>query len=518
MMKRAKIKGEFEMKKTKIINSALYIFLFALVFYIIRCAPMMADDYIFFWRNADTIKAAFSESLHYGNGRLIGNALTFFFVHYQTAMDIERTVCVSLLIILLPKIVVKSDSKKNFFYTVLSAVLVLGMCPLIFSGVISWASGCHNYVPPVLLSVICLLIVKSDEKNTFTKILSFVSLAVLGFASQLFLELSTLVQIVFVGFLIVFYFKTNKKKLPKVAVWFVSLIAGGALMFIIPKVFEPSGFADISTYREVHLGSVSEMISAVSRTTLDALYIFDKNEILFAFMAVLTLLMLRKYKDMWKSRVAFFIFNFVAYAALVFIMTSCVVNKYSVFTKLYIVNELTLVAAALALLLTFFVTALHVPSCKEKMLVIVCFIFAAVSVGPMLIVSPFSSRCMFMCYIFLSVAVIAILRYMLEDVPDEKIKKLTGVCTLVFVALSICLAVEFTDVYWLDTQQVNYVAAKAQEKPSEIEICNYDSSYINSGKLWALSYRYYNEEPFDIKFKETPFAEWYENRQAEGWF
>ncbi len=506
------------MKKAKIINSALYIFLFALVFYIIRCAPMLADDYIFLSRNADTIKAAISESLHYGNGRLIGNALTFFFVNYQTAMDIERTVCISLLIILLPRVVVKSNSKKNFFYTVLSAVLVLGMCPSIFAGVISWASGCHNYAPPVLLTVICFLIVKSDEKNTFGKILSFISLVVLGFASQLFLELSTLVHIFFVGFLIAFYIKTNKNKLPKAIVWLASLIAGGALMFIIPKMFEPSGLADISTYRGVHLGSVSEIISTVSQTLLDALYIFDKNEILFAFMAVLTLLMLRKYKDMWKSRVAFFAFNFLAYAAPAFIMTSCFVTKYSIYTKFAIVNELALAAATLAVILTFFVTALHIPSCKEKTIVIVCFIFAVISVGPMLVVSPFSSRCMFMCYILISVAVIAVLKCMLEEVPDEKIEKITKAFTLVLAALSICLVIEFTDVHWLDTQQVNYVAAKTQEKPSEIEIFNYDSNYINSGKLWAFSYRYYNEKPFDIKFKETPFDEWYANRQAEGWF
>lgn len=511
-------KGARVFQKTTVMIAALYLFIFALTFYIVRCSPLLTDDYIFLSSNADSLKSAMYEALHYGNGRLLGNFLSLFFVNYQTIMDVERSLIMTLLIILLPKVMKSTRKENGFLYTAVSAVLVLGMCPLIFSEVFSWASGFHNYVPPVLLLLIGFLLVDIEEKSTSKRAMSCIVIFIIGVSSQLFLELSSLVNICLTGFLIVYYYFNNKKKLPKTVVWFVSTVVGGAIMFVIPKHFKSSGLVSGEGYRNIHLSSIKDVISSVLNNTYEALYILSRCEIILICAAALTLLILRKQKSQWKSTTAYVVCYGAIAATAFFFFINCVVGKYTSYTKFEIVNSLISATAVLGFLVSFFATVLHLPKGREKKVIIISTILAVFSVGPMLVVTPFGNRCMFMSYIFIAIDVMFMLDLIIKELPEKRIKSASCISVLALLSLACCLAVAFTDIYWMDTQQINYIESKVKEKPAEIEILNFESDYVYTDRTWGFAYCYYNEKQFDIVFKDLPFEEWYANRQAEGWF
>lgn len=512
------IKKSFFFRKSAMITAVLYLFLFALIFYIIRCAPFLTDDYIFLARNTTLIKDAASESLHYGNGRFLGNFLSLFLVQHQFIIDIERALVLTLLIILLPRVLDEKDIRRRLLNVVVSSILLLGMSPLIFSEVFSWASGFHNYVPPVLLSVVCFLLVGYEEKNICYNIISSIFIFIFGVAAQLFLELSTIVNIFFTVFLICYYYFSKRKKLLKSIVWFISTLIGGIIMFIIPKVFKASELVNVDEYRKIHLGSFSDIISAVFDNTYQALYVLSKCDLIIVLLAILTFFALKKYKEFWKSQILFRICLIGSVFTAFFFLIKCVVNNYTVYTKFEMVSIFISIAAFLGFFIEYIIVIFHLPKSREKTRIVIFSIFSVFSVCPILIVSPFGNRCLFLSYIFIVLISISFLNLITKDESLEKMIQICKAAVLSLTALAVCLTIIFSDIYWLDIQQIAYIEHKMEEKPSEIEVLNFESDYIYTGRAWGYAYCYYNKEQFDVRFKDLSFEEWYKNRQAEGWY
>lgn len=506
------------MKKTKVLMSVMYISLFALIFYIMKCSPIMCDDYTFLFHSEGTIKSALYESLHYGNGRFLGNFITAFLVHYQLPLHIINAGILTLLIVLIPKITSNSDDNKILLYTITSAVIILGVCPLIFSEVFAWESGFNNYVPPVLLAVVCFLLVQREENSKFKKIISYSLIIIFGISAQLFVELNTVVIICFIAFLILYYFITDKKKLPKTCTWFVSSIIGGAIMFIIPKVFEPSGIVDVANYRKLHIGSVSDLLQTAFKNAYDAMYYFSKNEVLFLILSVLLLIILKKEKESWKSKILFSVCKTGIIVASALFIFNGIISRYLVYTKYATTNDMLMYISTFVVVAVLIAVALHLSERKTKIRLIVCVAFAVFSVCPMMLVSPFSSRCLLICYIFLSIAAVLLLNYLAKDLSYDSIKKISKSGALILCGLACFLIVVFSDINWMCTQQTKYTELKLKEKPSEIEIMTMDNDYIHFNMTWEYACNYYNEKPNDIKYNEISFAEWYAHRQAEGWY
>lgn len=506
------------MKKTKIMTSAVHIFLFALIFFIMKCAPLISDDYIFLMHCGGTIKSALNESLHYGNGRLLGNFFTAFFVHYQTAFNIIRSLIITLLIILIPKLIKSTDETKNLLYTIVSAVLVLGTSAPMFSEIFAWESGFSNYVPPIVLAIICFLLLGREEKSKFTKILSYSLIVVLGISAQLFVELNTVVVICFIACLIVYYFITDKKKLPKAFTWFASSIIGGAAMFAIPKMFEPTGVVDVSKYRTIHLQSVRDLLKRVLINVRTTMRIALKSEILIVAIIVLAFVFFKLYKDKWKSNKLFTISYILTIAASSLLLFNSFIRKYVTYIKFEKKAEYLLFAAIAGVVLMAAIAVLHMPKCRAKFIFIASVALAIFSVCPMLIVSPFGPRCLLIAYVLIVFAVIVILDYLIKDCPEKTIKHISEGSSMVLAAIAVTLVMIFIDINLVCTQNIKYVEEKVEEKQTTIETVYLDNEYVhldnNGFHLWHY---YYIKEPGDIEFENMPYSDWRSNRRDEGW-
>lgn len=512
-------KRMFKMKKTKIMTSAVHIFLFVLIFFIMKCAPLISDDYIFIVHSTGTIKSALDVALHYGNGRLLGNFFTAFLVHYQTVFNIIRSLIITLLIILIPKLVKSTDETKNLLYTIVSAGLVLGTSAPIFSEVFSWESGFGNYVPPIVLAIICFLLLEREEKSKLTKIISYALIFILGISAQLFVELNTAVVVCFIAVLIVYYFITDKKKLPKACTWFASSIIGGAIMYAVPKMFEHAGLVDVPNYRTIHLHSVRDLLTSIHMNSRDVMRQVQKSEVMLAVIVVLTFVFLKVYKDKWKYSKLFSISYVLTTGASLFLLFNLFLRKYLTFIKFGRINDWVLHAAIAEIFVMIVIAILHMPKCRAKYIFMASVALAVFSVCPMLIVSPFGPRCMLIAYVVMAFAVITLLDYLIKDCSKETIKRIIKGSSLAFAAIAVTLVVIFMDINWVCSLNIKFVEEKMKDKPDKIEVIDLENEYVHLDvDRFHLKHYYYDKEPGDIEFKYLSYSDWCQNRGKEGWF
>lgn len=172
----------------------------------------------------ETIPELFNQTLNYGNGRLIGNAIAIFFSHGDL---IQYFYFLEVFMLALFAICIEKILKiKNIKTTVIASVII--MIPDFFKEIVSWMCCVANYFFPICLLTISVAIIidnknYSKSKNAFLSALVFI----IGFSEQLFVEHNTIVNILVALVLIVFYKIVN----PKSICLLISNILGSIIMF-----------------------------------------------------------------------------------------------------------------------------------------------------------------------------------------------------------------------------------------------------------------------------------------------
>lgn len=226
---------------------------FCLCLFLFWQVPLFSDDFEF----ADLVRTkSFSEViyyiLYYGNGRLLGNIFSIFMVNSGVISAFIKAFTVVGIIALLPR-VLRIHTSMAFL---LSLLLVLGVAPQIFAQVFIWTSGFANYILSVFISLLGAYLVQTETKNWSKKVL----LGAIGFIGQLFVEHSTIINLlVSAGLASWFHFRKKENQRNAAMCWFAGCAIGAVTMFLLPSIFYVEGNRT-EGYRDVHFDSLLDMV------------------------------------------------------------------------------------------------------------------------------------------------------------------------------------------------------------------------------------------------------------------
>ena len=143
---------------------------------------------------------------------------------------------------------------------------------------------------------------------------------------------------------------------------------------------------------------------------------------------------------------------------------------------------------------------------KVKVRLFICIVFCIASVVPMLIVTPFAERNVFLSYIFLISFIISALDYVLIELNIKITYKLTTIICVLMVIGIICLDHIFVNVKKYSDMRETYIVESMERKDTRIDIFELPSRYMFS--TYLMNQYYYYQKRGDIEFILMNYQEW----------
>lgn len=485
------------MKKLKDLKNIYFlipvIFLFLLCLFI----PYASDDWA--WGSSEGIERL--SNLFYGyNGRIVGNML----IIILSKSFILKTIIMFLVLVgifLLIKFILEEKGIKNNFYFLISLILFLLMPNILFRQTVGWVSGFANYVFStftILLSIylfICLFKNKIKENKKY-----IIAFLFLGLINSLVVEHVTIYNCIFAGGVLLYTFR-KKYNFKRISVfYFIGSIVGALLMFLNPVYFDSN-----LSYKTVNSGNM--IVNSINQYK-DIFYpeLFSNFMLLYIIISIILILIyLMNKKEL--SNKYLILKNISLFILIAFPIYNYLISIYPKF-KLFL-NEYTGYFNSLfSLLFVFSIISLVsiLIKNKEKRNLILFFIISIIFVSlPLLIVSPVTSRCFFIDYIFLIIIILLLISYYFEikniKIDNEKQK----ILLLIFIIFALFYTAIFGKIFVKFVNREIYISSQIKEEKKEIEVI----------KLPFSEYFLWYSEPYN-KLYEERFKDFYEiNKNAK---
>lgn len=219
------------------------IFLYALIFTVFLFNIYTTDDFTAH-SNYGSLLGCLKASIHMGNGRLLGNFLLYSFVFYPSLRIIFKPLILSALILLCDYVF----NINNLWQKIIISLLIIIPSSGFFSNCYMQNPCFLNYVAPILPFLICLALIKfSKNRNKFVTILLSIIIFICAVCTQLFSENTSVIFLIFSGFL--FVYKAINKKITLTHIgMFCGAFIGLITMFLIPRTVSYIG-TNMSEYR-----------------------------------------------------------------------------------------------------------------------------------------------------------------------------------------------------------------------------------------------------------------------------
>ncbi len=488
----------------------LFIAVAAFAAVLMLCSPMFTDDYDFASLRFRSFSEVLHYCLHYGNGRLIGNVGAALFAASVPLRTAVRALMLAGLVVLLP-LTVQAKRRTSWL---ISFLLVFGVAPTMFGEVYSWASGFQNYVPPVFLLVLCLLLWQDAERGRCPLWLRSAAMLLLALAAQLYVELDSIVLCLAALTALILSRKQSKPRRVLAALWLAGALAGGGIMLAIPRLFERE-YQLIAFYRHVYLSSVSEMLSSVWTNGLKLLGFFTGACFLCLAMGLAVFLLLGRSRDAWRHPRAYRAARAVSLALPLYSLVYRAFFNAGRFVWLPALPKLLFALLCIGFLFVFVCAAAH--SGDRRLLLRICVLLglAVCAIGPMLVVYPAPERSLYLCYILLACAALAVWEHILPslNVPLQKPARLAA-CIAAGI-LSLLLLLQFAAVAYTDRLNTEYIERQLAAGSTQISLITPPSDYVYRNTSSYLGHYYYLETPNDVQFSFTDYASWSAARSLE---
>ena len=474
-----------------------FLFAGAFIFYafLMWCTPYSSDDLEFANLGFATVGEYVRFALGYGNGRFLGNLCAFLFCNSKLICVVGKAFVLASAVVLIP-VVLGLQGKSN---ALMAFLLVTGMAPPVFGEAIIWTSGFGNYVPPIWLSLlIILLIQRYPDTKAPLKVLTWIVVPVMGVASQLFIEHSSGVNGLLAFCFMVYYFrKGEKSKAALSGLWLLSTAVGLGLMFLIPKIFYRDGNR-VETYRSFHLDSIVTIVVSCVTTGIRILnYYFGPCGISLCFGAAATVLKTRQKRSEKANRILLGL----VIAPATYMVCAMLMSTDRYLGKSAVVQHA--IAAILVLILfgVWIFAALKLEREQRKMQLFLLG-FALVSMVPLLVVSPTPPRIVLQSYVFVMLAALQCFDW--SGIGKRKH------CWKILLTVSLCLSVMLCSVFFsirnMEAARHAHIGEQISNGAEEIEIFILPYPYTTWDHLWSLAYPFGKGE--DILFDEIDFNSW----------
>lgn len=490
-------------KKILVTKRGLVIFCGTLLFWavIAWCSPLSSDDLEFALNVQPTFNDKLAYVLHYGNGRFLGNLGALYMCSSRLLRTCVKAGVISGIILLIPVVL----KKYTPFLHAVVFTLFAGISGVMFAETITWTSGFQNYFPPILMTLLILYLINNieGEKYFFARI---ILIAVIGFAGQLYIEISTVLNI-FLAFVLCINARYRKKKVrfAYCLVWTVTSVLGAGIMYIIPKLYEADN-AYNTQYRSTSFGSIDTLIKTAVSNCLTISDFFFGNVLLCVMISICGLIAVKKIREVNKN-LCWIYFQYT----LIISMTYCIINHFISRNEWY--GHLGALTHALhggfvvLPLIIWIIAIINVETLEMKKILISIIGIAVFAILPMLVVNPIHIRVTLLSNVFL---IAAITLYIGENLSSIKVycRYIKQIFTLGTAVMCFCIILMFFDIRWLDVSRDQYIKNQMEKGATEICIYPIPYDYVMWDGTNIYRWEYYYNKVGDITFTSMDYDEW----------
>lgn len=467
-----------------VVRAACLAVLFVLLFLLCRLFPVTGDDWF---------REALGASIHTPagllrevavrwatiNGRVLGNVLAYTAGSRPLVRDTMRALITLLLIDLLAR----TARLEGWQGVLLCAAGVLAVPREMFAQIYPWSAGFFNYVPPVVMLLACLVLIRAvpESGRMEESPARGTALFLLGFGQQLFIENNTLCALCISLALTVWYRLERRRISPCLLAFFLGCVLGAGLLFASPS-YRLIGGTD-GAYQSGLGGGLAGLISAAQANLPEVVryFILDCPILYFGltFLAVKLAMQLGR-RASW--------IDWLLLAVLILGVMAMYLGRLGVMAAA-VFWYLALAAAVWRWL----------PERASRAEALFLWVSAAAAAGPLLFVNPIGPRCLFLSYV-LMLALAGILFRALERCPMPAVAS-GVVAVLTAAAVFAFYAHVYLPLHRTERVRTELLAAAVAAGEQEAVLPAYD----HGGYLWdadnaeKMEQFYYRSEPGDLK-------------------
>ena len=479
-------KNTVNLLKNRWETAGLFVLFFLVFLMILHSLPLSLDDYGF--QNVHFASA--SQALHYvltfGNGRFLGNSGIIFLMHHLVLGDVIRAAVFAGIAILLPAVL----SLHSLPARLLSMFLLLTISPGIFGQVYSWMSGFQNYVPPILLLLLTLLLIReSGSCSLFAGFCRGLLVFLLAVCMQFYIEHSACMNVL-TAFLLTHWLK--KKKDPRFSyalLFLLGALLGLACMFFAMFFVAPEIHGGVQSYFSDGFFGI---MRGLLRNAVLLLGMYSENAVALGTMAIFCSVLLAHFPNAVpakKRRIAYL--SMLGPSAL--FLLSLIGSVKPFYGKLAAAESLLLVLA----MLVYMISVLYVLVClarntgKQNLICAAAlFALALAAVLPILAVWPTGYRCLFHSSVMLFGAELSLAEELLECADRQKVKKIiSAAMAMVLTAAVLCQTAVFTDIRRMVSIRNAWLEEQVQQGADEVTLFLIPSPYIY--EVWNGEYEHF---------------------------
>jgi len=461
-----------------IISAVIFLIFAALAFLF----PYSGDDWA--W-GSDLGIERFNNFFSDYNGRYAGNLL----VLLLTRSRFFKILLMALTNYLLCLSCYKYTSHKKNISLLFSFVLFLSMPRAVFAQTVVWTSGFANYVPPTLISIIYVLIVKNltfQTKSVSTKYM-FIPTFLLGFVGALFIETSTLFNCVLgIGVIIFNLIKFRKIYFSHIS-FFIGSVVGAFCMFSNGAYSAIAAGTD--NYRDATFDKEELLSTYLEHRRIIYENLFLSNGTVCSIICVLLII-----------TTVLFILKNKSFARLIASLSAITLNVISLILillryALSLSRPIQLTCAIVFIISLLLVVLICVEKSEKSKLLLPLFSILLL-VMPLLVVKPIGPRCLFAPFIMLVVFTVYLFSYIINDISssDIKYKSLFSLFSITIIVQASIYASIFMPIYKYDSIR-NALAVTQSENGEKTVII---SELPNTKYLWTPDP---HKEPWVSRYK-----------------
>ncbi|MFI3213931.1 MAG: DUF6056 family protein [Eubacteriales bacterium] len=504
------------LEKVNIKKRILEMMILGVLFYLSYTAPLTSDDLYYKYKVTENSWLDYLIWVaNMGEGRLLGNFSVIFFLKNPMYNVLFKAACAFGIIKCMEELL----GIKEIYLSLLVYILILFPSNTMYAQVFVWSAGFHNYMTPILLVLCSLVLLKkyyeATEKNMWKTLIISGSVMIIGFISQFYNEISTVMNI-FVMLLISIYLVYNK--IPNQIPVFCALIGnilGGSIMFLLPVV---TGTAyKKEDYKQVR-SSASEVLSQ-AKTNLWS--IGSEVSACFILLSMISfcvlVLLIRKKANNKKELIVnkfmtVILTMFPCYGIMVTIGKDDWITLNHQFVKLL---------PGISLILYFLITVIIIYRTSfinknEKFLILSLYGTGLLSFIPLLIVTPVAARVYYFAYICFVGGTVILLKSLLNITQIQQLKELlSGFFGGILLGIMFMLC--FIGSEWKVMQEMRntYIERMAGNDITEIALPILTHDDLLQGEAnsnyWAFVLEMYNDNEIEIKWYQ--WFEWIDNKE-----
>ena len=475
--------------------------------------PWTIDILQFWQKHLQGFPEIFAYSIHYGNGRLLGNIGTFYLIYYPRIGLFIRAGFLAVL----PLLLCRALNIKSKIALITASLLMLLVSPAIYGQCYGWICGFQNYVPGIILFLIAVILVKEANPGVglSLRILRIFLICLCGIGMQLYVEHTSVYNLICSAVLMLICLR-RKQNVTEAGAFFCSALIGELCMLLIPHFFTIGSI--VSGYRSTYFSAgLTGIIFGIIKNGSKLISMFSENSVALFVMAMLDCLLISRLNAAGQRIRRMLKAGMLIPSCCFLLLQPMALSPY--YGRLAVIESTALVLLFLLYASCGLIAGvILVKQNSDHRLRMALFLFAAAlgSMIPLLFVEPIPARCLLHGYLFLCGTVIVIMDYALSDgiIPTKESlffpKNAARVPAVILALTMFCQTLVFSDVRRMGRIREEYIAEQASNGQTQADYFMIPSKYVYD--FWdERHYRLYYAERYgtEMEIHLLPADQWF---------